>query len=177
MGPVEPPHSKVFVPHYDEAKMNIMQRKCDELEEMGVLARPEAVNVQVEYVSPSFLVDRSDGGDPRLVTAFGGVASYAKKPPSRSQNTNHVLRFLAKFNYVIKTDQTKQFFHLPLTKSSMKYCGIQTPYKGIRVYTRAVRASQVSSEHLDELMSRVLGDMIHEGNVCRIHDDLFIGSR
>ena len=139
---------------------------------MGVLARPEDVEVRVEFVLPSFLVDRPYD---RMVTPFGGIASYAKRPPSRSQNSKHVLRFLSNFNYVINTDQTKQFTHLPLTRDSMKYCGIQTPYEGIRVYTRAAIGLPGSSEHLDELICRVLGDMIYEGSVCRIHDDLFVG--
>ena len=32
----------------------------DELEDLGVLARPEDVSVKVEYVSPSFLVKKGD---------------------------------------------------------------------------------------------------------------------
>ena len=160
LGPVEPPHTKVFVPNYDRKKLDILQQKCDDLEAMGVLARPEDVGVRVEFVSPSFLVDRPDGGEPRMVTAFGSIASYAKRPMSQSLNSENVLRFVSTFNYIIKTDQTKQFFHLPLTRDSMKYCGIQTPYKGIRIYTRAAMGLSGSSEHLDELMSRVLGDMI-----------------
>ena len=57
----------------------------------------------------------------------------------------------------------------------MKYLGTLTPYKGLRVYTRAVMGMPGSTEHLDELMSRVLGDLEQNGIVVRIADDLYTG--
>ncbi len=70
---------------------------------------------------------------------------------------------------------TKQFFQLPMDKSSYKYLGIQTPYKGLRIYTRAAMGMPGSSEHLDELMCRVLGDLMQEGIVIKLADDLYTG--
>jgi hypothetical protein len=128
----------------------------------------------VEYVSPSFLVKKSDGTH-RLVTAFNAIASYAKPPPSRPTSTDRVLSFLAGFNYIIKTDMTKQFFQLSMRKSSMQYLGTLTPYKGLRVYTRAAMGMPGSTEHLDELMSRVLGDLMQAQSVMKLADDLYIG--
>ena len=54
----------------------------DELEDLGVLAKPEDVGVKVEYVSPSFLVKKGDH-DFRLVTAFNtiGIMSTFYKDP------------------------------------------------------------------------------------------------
>ena len=145
----------------------------DDLENMGVVAKPEDVDVTVEYVSPSFLIKKED--DYRLVTAFNMIGTYAKPSPSRSTSSEDVLRFLARFPYIIKTDMTKQFFQLPMKKSSMKYLGVLTPYKGMRVYTRAAMGMPGSTEQLDELMSRVLGDMLTEGSVVKIADDLYLG--
>ena len=62
-----------------------------------------------------------------------------------------------------------------MKRASLKYLGVVTPYKGIRVYTRAAMGMPGSSEHLDELMSRILGELIHEGFVKKIADDLYIG--
>ena len=89
--------------------------------------------------------------------------------------TDDILRFLAKYKYIIKSDMTKQFFQLPMKKSSIKYLGILTPYKGLRVYTRAAMGMPGSTEHLDELMSRVLGDLMEQGIVKKIADDLYTG--
>ena len=55
---------------------------------------------------------------------------------------------------------TKQLFQLPMEKSSMKYLGVLTPFKGLSVYTRAAMGMPRSTEHLDELICKVLGDMI-----------------
>lgn len=174
MGPVEPPPQKARLPSYDSVKMRLLQEKMDELECLGVLAKPEDVGVTVEHVSPSFLVHKPDGTH-RLVTAFNAIGTYAKPLPSRSVCTDDVLRFLSAHEFIIKTDMTKQFFQLPMHKGSMKYLGVLTPYKGLRVYTRAAMGMPGSTEHLDELLSRVLGDLIQQGRAVKLADDLYTG--
>ena len=59
MGPVEPPSRKARLPSYSPEKMRLLQNKMDELERLGVLARPEDINATVEHVSPSFLIKTS----------------------------------------------------------------------------------------------------------------------
>ena len=39
--------------------MKLIQQKIDELEDLGVLAKPEDMNVKVEYTSPSFRVKKA----------------------------------------------------------------------------------------------------------------------
>ena len=85
------------------------------------------------------------------------------------------MAFLAGLNFIIKTDMTKQFFQLPMLKSSMKYLGTLTPFKGLRVYTRAAMGMPGSTEHLDQLMSRVLGNLMREGIMIKLADDLYTG--
>ena len=53
----------------------------DELEDLGVLAKPESIDVTVEYAFPSFLVKKPDGHY-RLVTAFNTIGTYARPLPS-----------------------------------------------------------------------------------------------
>ena len=69
MGPVEPPQRKGHVPQYSRDELNLLQTKFDELEAQGVFRRPEDLKVVVEYLNPSFLVNKRNGGF-RLVTAF-----------------------------------------------------------------------------------------------------------
>lgn len=54
----------------------------------------------------------------------------------------------------------------------MKYCGVVTPCKGVRVYTHCAMGISGSETALEELMCRVLGDLLHEGCVA---DDLYCG--
>ena len=43
------------------------------------------------------------------------------------------------------------------------------------MYTQAAMGMPGSTECLDQLMFRVLGDLIHEGVVMKIADDLYVG--
>jgi hypothetical protein len=174
MGPVPPPTHKARLPSYNKEKMKLLQDKMDELEDLGILAKPENLGIAVEYSSPSFLIKKPDGTH-RLVTAFNTIGTYARPLPSQSTSVDKVLAFLAGFNFIITTDMTKQFFQLPMDKDSIKYLGTLTPYKGLRVYTRAAMGMPGSTEYLDELMARVLGDLISEGVVIKLADDLYTG--
>ena len=91
-------------------------------------------------------------------------------------NVDSTLRQIARWKYIIKSDLQKAFYQIPLSKESMKYCGIATPFKGIRVYTRCAMGMPGSETALEELMSRVLGDLIQAGYVAKIADDLYVGS-
>eukprot|EP00794_Sanderia_malayensis_P001245 gene1245-1377_t len=48
------------------------------------------------------------------------------------------------------------FYQIPLAKESMKYCGIVTPFKGVRVYARSAMGMPGSETAPEELMCRVL---------------------
>ena len=62
-----------------------------------------------------------------------------------------------------------------MAKSSMKYLGTVTAYKGLRVYTRSAMGMPGSSVTLQELLSLVLGDLMQEGFVVVIADDIHVG--
>ncbi|KAK2569603.1 hypothetical protein P5673_005430 [Acropora cervicornis] len=76
---------------------------------------------------------------------------------------------------MVITDLLKSFYQIPLAHSSMKYYGVATPFKGIRVYTRSAMGMPGSETYLEELMARVLGDLNQEGCVAKIADDLYVG--
>ena len=151
-----------------------LQDKFHELEAAGIFAKPEHVNVHVEYLNTSFLVKKPNSGS-RLITYFGEVAQYSKPQPSLMPNVDCVLREIGKWKYIVITDLLKSFYQIPLANSSMKYCGVTTPFKGIGVYTRSAMGMPWSETCLEELMSQVLGDLIQEGCVAKIAHDLYIG--
>ena len=72
------------------------------------------------------------------------------------------------------TSVIKSFFQIPICKSSMKYLATASPFKGLRVYTRSAMGMPGSSEYLQELMSRVMGDFLLEGFVILFADDIFV---
>ena len=175
MGPVLPPQRKGRLPTYNREKMVELQAKFDELEKAGVFLKPEDAGVTVEYLNLSFLVQKPSGGS-RLVTSFGEVGQYSKPQPALMPNVDDTLRDIGRWKYIIVSDLLKSFYQIPLAKSSMKYCGVTTPYKGVRVYARCAMGMPGSETCLEELMSRVLGGLVQEGHVAKIADDLYCGA-
>ena len=174
MGPVLPPQRKGRLPQYSREKIELLQQKCDELEELGVLKKPEEVGITVEYLNPSFLVKKPNGGY-RLVTAFEDVGRYSKPQPSLMPDTESVLRSIGKWKYIIVSDLTSAFHQIHLSRASLRYCGIATPFRGVRVYTRCAMGMPGSETALEELMCRVLGDCLQDGIVVKLADDLYCG--
>ncbi|XP_062616881.1 uncharacterized protein LOC134278595 [Saccostrea cucullata] len=57
----------------------------------------------------------------------------------------------------------------------MRYCGIVTPYEGVRIYTRCAMGMPGSETALEELMCRILGDHLQARYVSKLADDLYCG--
>ena len=153
-----------------------LQDKFDELERAQVFQRPENIGLTVEYLNPSMHSLWKPSGGHRLVTAFADVGRYSKPQPSLMSDVDSTLRTIVPWKYLIKTDLTRAFFQIPLSRSSMKYCGVSTPCRGIRVYARSAMGMPGSETALEEMMCRVVGDLIQEGCVAKLADDLYCGA-
>ena len=173
MGPTLPPQRKGRMPMYSRNLMEEQQRICDELEGT-VLLKPEEVGVVCEYLNPSFLVLKKSGKK-RLVTAFGEVGQYSKPQPALMPDTNSVLRHIGNYKWIITSDLSGAYWQLPLSKDSMRYCGVVTPYRGVRVYGRSAMGMPGSETALEELLCRILGDQLTEGGVTKLADDIYCG--
>ena len=136
--------------------------------------RPEDGRVSVEYLNPSFLVRKPNGGS-RLVTAFSDVGRYSKPQPSLMPDVDSTLRQIACWKYIVVSDLTSAFYQIPLAKESMQFCGVATPFRGVRVYTRCAMGMPGSETALEELMCRVLGDLLQDGVVTKLADNLYCG--
>ena len=90
-------------------------------------------------------------------------------------DVDSTLHTIAPWKYIIKSDLTCAFYQIPLSKTSMKYCGVATPFLGIRVYTRSAMGIPGSETALEELMCCVLGDFLQEGCATKLADDLHCG--
>lgn len=173
MGPTLPPQRKGRMPMYSRSLMEEQQRICDELEGT-VLLKPEEVGVVCEYINPSFLIMKKSGKK-RLVTAFGEVGQYSKPQPALMPDTNSVLRQIGNYDWIVTSDLSGAYWQLPLSKESMRYCGVVTPYKGVRVYGRSAMGMPGSETALEEILCRILGDQLTEGGVTKLADDIYCG--
>ena len=119
VSPIEPPQRKGRLPQYARSKLVDLQNKFDELEKLGVCKRPEGINVVVEYLNPSFLVKKSNGGY-RLVTAFADVGRYSKPQPSLMHHVDSTLRQIAQWRHIMTTDLTSAFYQIQLACETVK---------------------------------------------------------
>ena len=58
----------------------------------------------------------------------------------------------------------------------MKYCGVATPFRGVRAYTRCAMGMPGSETALEELMCRVLGNCLQDGIAAKLVDDFYCGA-
>ena len=175
MSPSLPPQRKGRIPMYNRSNMVQLQEKIDELHIAGVLAKPEDIDIHVEYSSPSFLVSKKTGGH-RLVTSFTEIGQYIKTPPSLMPCINDTLRSIGRWKYLVKADLKQAYFQIPLDRKSMKFVGVSSPFKGTYVYQRSVMGLAGSETALEELLCKVLGGLIMKGNVIKTADDLYCGA-
>ena len=174
IGSTQPTPRRGRLPLYSKGNMEELQLKIDELVQKGIFARPQDLGVKLEYISPSFLVKKPSGGY-RLVTDFTSLAPYIKVMPSMLPDINSTLLKIGSWKYLIKSDLTEAYFQIPLTKSSQKYCGIVSPFKGTFVYTTGCMGLPGTEVALEELTCRVFGDLVMLGCVAKVADDLYVG--
>ena len=170
-----PPQHKGRVPFYSRTNLQELQDKFDELEMQGVFSRPQDIGITVENTSPSFLVNKQNSSEKRLVTDFSSISDYCRPTPSLLPNVDSTLRTIGRWRYIIKSDMTKAYWQLKLKNSSKRYCGVHTPYKGLRVYNVGCMGLPGVEVALEELTCLILGDLVKEGRVAKIADDLLIG--
>ena len=176
MGPQPPEQHKGHVPFYGRSNMQELQEKFDQLEMKGVFVRPQDIGVSVEVVNPSFLVKKQPPSvDKRLVTDFSQISSYCRPSPSLMSTVEPCLRKISRWRRILKSDFSEAYFQIWLKKSSMKYCGTVSPNKGVVVYTRGCMGLPGSECALEELTTLLFKDMIDQGKVVKMADDLFFG--
>ena len=175
MGPNPPPQHKGRVPFYGRDSLVELQEKFDILISKGVFKRPQDIGVTVENLNTTFLVKKRDTDDKRLVTDFASIVDYCRPTPTLMPDVDTTLRQIATWKYLIKTDFTEAYFQIPLKKSSMRYCGVVTPMRGVYVYTAGCMGLPGTEVALEELTNLLFGHMVMKGQVAKLADDLFIG--
>ena len=169
-----PPQRRGRIPLYNHGDKEKLQEKLDELLAEGVLARAEDVDVPVEYVHPVFLVKKAVGY--RVVSSFGEMAEYARPQPTVTSNPEQVIHTVGQWKVLIHADMRSAYFHIPLDKNSTRYVGVMSPFQGTLVYLRSVMGLPGSEAALEELLSRIFGDIIQRGDMVKLADDLYMGA-
>ena len=97
--------------------------------------------------------------------------------PTSISNVESVLQRVGQWKVIIKADLKSAYYQIRLAQESMKYVGVVTPFKGTYVYKRSVMGLPGSEAALEEVLCRILGDLIQDGRVVKLSDDLYCGAQ
>ena len=107
------------VPWYPKTLLVELQQKMDELTEKGAMARPQDIGVNIEAMSPSFLVKKKPPSNGyRLVTSFGNLAAYVRTAPSPMPCVDTILRRISAWKWIVTADISQAYHQLSLSKES-----------------------------------------------------------
>ena len=78
----------------------------------------------------------------------------------------------------IETEQKNHGFGQRKTaRDKLPQCAFHSPFKGTFVMLRGSQGRKNESEQLDEWLCQVMGDLIQEGKVLKLHDDIRVGGK
>lgn len=180
------PPQKDWAPQFNRKCKDLMQAKCDELEQQNIIVDPSKIpNCNVRLVSPSFVqqkarakhkpLDQCSLDEIRYITCFNALNDSIHPIPGRSSTYNDIIKFCARKKFRIHADLTNSYFQVKVHKKFWQYLGVMTPYRGLRVFTRLGQGLLNSDVHLEQVVTRVLGDEMLKGMCVIARDDLIVG--
>ena len=169
-----PPNIKTKIPNYSPPMNQILAEKVDVLESWGVLVEPETMGVNVEFISPSMLVPKTDSNEYRLVTDFSALNVFLKKVPNTSPTIAQAKARIARANFVIHLDLANYFYQCGLQKEDIKFLGTIHPFKGLPVYTCNPQGLKGASKRSYEKLALIFGDMVQDRKLAQMTDGLHI---
>ena len=127
-----------------------------------------------EFVVPSMLVPKPEGGEWRLVTDFTPLNIHIRKLQTVAPTIKEAKEKLAKFEYHIQLDLSSYFYQGGMKIEDCQYLATPHPLKGLRVYVCEPQGLKNASEHAYERLALVYGDMCAEDRMTRMADGLYI---
>ena len=155
------PPFKVYAPQFNRQCLDLVQAMCDKLEAENVLIDPSngpEGEVPIHHVSPHFITQKARAkhkplqecslDELRFITCCNVLNDSIHPIPGRSSNYNDILTFMADWKYHIFADLSNSYFQIKIAPSQLKYMGIMTPHRGIRIMNRLSQGLLNSDVHL-----------------------------
>lgn len=168
-----PPSVKPRLPSYSQEKLVIMANIMDDMEQWGVLAKPEDLGIIPTHVHPCILVPK-DGGKFRLVTDFRNIQNNILQLPTIMPTTAEAMSALASADYHIELDFSNYYWQNSIPREDSEKLAICHPFGGLRVYTVTPQGLRNSAEYGSEILARIYGDMVKERKCTRIADQIYV---
>ena len=169
-----PPSIRAHLPKYSHDMLKILAEKMDNLEQWGVLRKPEDLGIVPEFVVPSMLTPKPESNEWRLVTDFTALNIHIKKLETVNPTITDAKEKLARFNYHVQLDLSNYFYQGGMGIEDIQYLATPHPFKGLRVYTCEPQGLKNASEHAYERLARIYGDLCENEQMTRMADGIFV---
>ena len=186
-GGCKPPSHVSKVPIYsNKQEQLILQDKIDWMYKNKICDIYDSAKYgPLEYCTPCMLVPKASAKnketltheDYRFVQLHNKQNDWISTQPARSVNIPDVLYEIGQWNYIIETDLFHGFWQRTTAKNKLPQCAFHSPFKGTFVMLKGSQGRKNESEQLDEWLFQILGDLIQEGKVLKLHDDIRVGGK
>ena len=186
-----PPPIKTRSPNYGAHGLFLYNEKCLQMRAKNVLLDPLQIGVQPLLINNAWIIKKSLAvqkrweectvADVRLVTAFDFLNQYLQSSPSKAASYDIIYSSIAGWRYMSELDFSDMYFQMKFDTSTEKakkklaYLGIRTAY-GTMVYSRAPMGLLGSDVTQEELTDRMFGDLIVQGKLVKIADNVYFGA-
>ena len=183
--------TKIRAPNYGSQQDLLFNQKCQLLKQLGVLIDPLEHNIQPILVHNSWVVKKPSAAfkswndcsleDTRLVVGLDPLNKFLADPPGKVTKPESIYAALANWNYMGELDFSDFYFQIKFRNSTeydkqkLGYLCIRTAM-GTLCFSSATMGLLGMDVFQDELTDRLLGDLVLEGNVVKLADNIYFGS-
>ena len=184
------PH-KTRMPSYGEHGQKLFNLKALAMVKKGVLVDPYNLGIQPLIINDSWVVKKQGSAhksweectekDVRMVTGFDPVNKYLNQIPSKASDPIMIYTHLASWKYLGELDFADMYWQLKFNLDTMKdkrqleYLCIRT-IGGTLAYARGPNGLLGMDAITDELTDKLLGDLVLDGKVVKLADNVYFGA-
>ena len=180
-----PPCTKLRAVNYNHSNNALLQEVMDDLTREGVLGDPHDMDISVQCICPAFLNRKRKAKDKpkelltktdmRLLINFGPVNDKIKDVPTTMTTVDEVFNVMGRFKHIIAFDMYNGFFQNHMSKDSLPWLGVMTPFGGLRVITRSAQGLLGMSEEFTLLVRKIIQEELQAGKCVQLVDDIYVG--
>ena len=186
-----PTSHKTRMPSYGMHGQKLYNQKALSMVKKGVLIDPYELGIQPVIVNDAWVVKKQGSAhlkwedctekDVRMVTGFDPVNKYLSPIPSKANDPMTIYTHLATWKYLGELDFADMYWQLRFNletmreKRQLEYLCIRT-VGGVLAYARGPNGLLGMDAVTDELTDKLLGDLVLEGKVVKLADNVYFGA-
>ena len=186
-----PTSHKTRMPSYGVHGQKLYNQKALSMVKKGVLVDPFELGIQPVIVNDAWVVKKQGSAhlkwedctekDVRMVTGFDPVNKYLSPIPSKANDPMSIYTHLANWKYLGELDFADMYWQLKFNletlreRKQLEYLCIRT-VGGVLAYARGPNGLLGMDAVTDELTDKLLGDLVLEGKVVKLADNVYFGA-